>query len=90
MVIVNWNRKGIYLRMLGRIKKTNISNPFNHIASEAGSLEVVGKNYPEAKTIALSENLDFAAGNNIALKNVRTKYFALVDNDFIAQSQRSV
>ncbi len=42
-----------------------------------------GLNYPEVKTIALPENLSFAAANNIAIKSVNTEYVALLNNDAV-------
>jgi GT2 family glycosyltransferase len=44
---------------------------------------MVKENYPEVKTVALSENLGFAVANNIAIESVKTKYVALLNNDAV-------
>jgi GT2 family glycosyltransferase len=88
IIIVNWNGKKFVDKCLDGLKQQthkdySIILVDNH--SGDGSLELVQKNYPEVETIALPENLGFAAANNIALKSVNSEYVALLNNDAFPQ-----
>jgi len=52
-------------------------------ASDAGSLELVHRKYPEVKTIPLSENLGFTVANNRAIQSIATEYVAQLNNDAV-------
>jgi GT2 family glycosyltransferase len=54
-------------------------------ASEDGSVELLRRDYPWVRVIANTENLGFAGGNNAALREVRTPYAVLLNNDAIPQ-----
>jgi GT2 family glycosyltransferase len=86
VVIVNWNGKKFIADCLDGLNK-QIFKDFLIIlldnASDDGSLELVHKNYPAVKTIALSENLGFAVANNIAIKSMDNKYVALLNPDTV-------
>jgi len=84
VIIVNWNGQKFIEECLNGLKEQTFKD-FSIIvvdnASTDGSLQLVKKKFPEVKTIALSENLGFAAANNIAIKSVNTEYVALLNND---------
>ena len=50
-------------------------------ASDDGTADRVMQEEPGAVVLALSENIGFAAANNLALKRARGRYFALVNSD---------
>jgi GT2 family glycosyltransferase len=84
VIIVNWNGKKLIEECLNGLKKQTFED-FSIVlvdnASDDGSLELVQNNYPKVKTIALPENLGFAAANNIAIKSIDTEYAALLNPD---------
>jgi len=87
VIIVNWNGKKCLTECLDALRNQEFED-FSTIlvdnGSNDGSVDFVGQNYPEVKTIALSENVGFSAANNIALKTIRTPYVALLNNDATA------
>lgn len=86
VIIVNWNGEKFIEECLDGLKKQSFKNFSIIIAdngSDDGSLELIQNNYSEVKTIALHENLGFAAANNIALKTIHTEYVALLNNDAV-------
>ncbi len=86
VIIVNWNGKKLIEECLIGLKKQTFNNFLIILvdnASDDKSLEFVQINYPEIKTVALPENLGFAAANNIAIKSVNTEYVALLNNDAV-------
>jgi GT2 family glycosyltransferase len=50
-------------------------------ASSDGSLELLRDRYPWVRAIANPSNDGFAGGNNVALREVMTRFVALVNND---------
>ncbi len=54
-------------------------------ASDDGSVEMVGKKFPEVRTIANDTNLGFAAANNIALRVSSGRYILLLNPDTVVQ-----
>jgi GT2 family glycosyltransferase len=84
IIIVNWNGRHFIQKCLNAIQQQTRNDYLAILVdngSNDGSLELVQKNYPEVKTIALPENLGFAIANNIAIKSVQTEYVALLNND---------
>lgn len=49
--------------------------------SEDGSMELIRDSYPDVQLIALPENIGFAAAVNIGIKESRTPYVILLNND---------
>ena len=90
VIIVNWNGKTMLSKCLEGLRK-QVYQRFSTIVvdngSTDGSIEFVKQCYPEVKVIALSENIGFAAANNVALRNISTEYVALINNDGVAQPQ---
>ena len=87
VIIVNWNGRELLTECLeslrGQVYKpldiTLVDN-----GSIDGSVDFVTQTYPEVRTIALQNNTGFSAANNNALKNVRSEYVALLNNDAVA------
>ena len=53
--------------------------------SSDGSMERVASIFPDVTLIPASNNLGFAAANNIAIKKCGSKYVALINNDAVAE-----
>ena len=86
VIIINWNGKKFIQECLNGLKEQTFKD-FSIIvvdnASKDGSLQLIKRNYPEVKTVALSENLGFAVANNIAIESVKTEYVALLYPDAV-------
>jgi GT2 family glycosyltransferase len=50
-----------------------------------GSRELLARDYPEVRVIASPTNTGFAGGNNLALREVRTPYAVLLNNDAVPE-----
>ena len=86
IVVVNWNGKELLPACLDALRN-QVYKPlcitFVDNGSDDGSIDFVSQNYPEVEIISLPGNFGFSAANNIALRNVKTKYVALINNDAI-------
>ncbi|MBU3926495.1 MAG: glycosyltransferase family 2 protein, partial [Bacteroidetes bacterium] len=84
VVIVNWNGKALLGECLESLRK-QVYSAFSIIlvdnGSQDGSVDFVKNTYPEIHVIALSQNVGFAAANNLALGTIQTDYVALLNND---------
>jgi GT2 family glycosyltransferase len=88
VIVVNWNGKKFLPECLESITKQTYKS--NHVimvdnGSTDGSVDFVKKNFPNIKTISLNNNYGFAEGNNIALRNIHSRYVALLNNDAVAE-----
>jgi GT2 family glycosyltransferase len=54
-------------------------------ASSDGSVELLARDYPWVRVMANADNLGFAGGNNVALREVRTPYAVLLNNDAVPE-----
>ena len=50
-------------------------------ASKDNTLELVRKNFPQVEIIALSQNIGYGNGNNVALKKVETEFALILNPD---------
>lgn len=84
VIIPNYNGKHFLKPCLDALSKQTFSS-FEIIivdnASTDGSLEFLDLNYPEIKTISLEENYGFSKAVNIGIKNAKTPYVILLNND---------
>jgi len=84
LIIVNWNGKHFLTECLEALRRQRYRS-FEIIVvdngSDDGSVSFLEKRHPEVRVVALNRNLGFAAANNIAIRTVRTKYIALLNND---------
>jgi GT2 family glycosyltransferase len=85
VVILNWN--GIdYLKMfIGTIAKYSTdAETIVYIAdngSTDGSPDWISSNFPEIKLIKLDKNYGFAGGYNLALKQIKARYYVVLNSD---------
>lgn len=54
-------------------------------ASQENEANLIAQRYPYVKTIRTEENLGFAGGNNIGIKEAKGKYLCLINNDTLFQ-----
>lgn len=52
-------------------------------ASHDATADVVAAEYPAVRLVRAADNLGFAAGNNLALADVRSRYVLLLNNDAV-------
>jgi len=50
-------------------------------ASKQDDASIISKKYPHVKVIRSKQNLGFAGGNNLGIKDARGKYILLINND---------
>lgn len=85
VVILNWNGAALLRTYLPSVcKNTDLELADIMVAdngSDDDSLEILRKEFPEVKIIALPMNLGFAGGYNEALKQVDSEYIVLLNSD---------
>lgn len=85
IVILNYKTRNLTLKCLQSIFKTQPKMKFevlvvdNH--SEDDSVQAIKKQFPGVKIIESDVNCGFAGGNNLALKEVSSKYSLLLNSD---------
>lgn len=83
IVILNWNGKHFLERFLPSVvlhsEDAKIILADN--ASTDDSIEFVKINYPEIEIVVNSKNKGFAGGYNTALKQIKSKYYLLLNSD---------
>jgi hypothetical protein len=85
IVILNWNGLEFLKKFLGAIVELS-SSPETEIVladngSSDGSTEWAEENHPSVKIIRLNNNYGFAGGYNLALQQIDTDYFILLNSD---------
>lgn len=88
VVIPNYN--GIkYIRDCMDSLRSQVGEVFDILvvdnASKDGSLEIIQEEYPEAKVISLSENTGFCYAVNLGIRESKTPYVILLNNDTIVK-----
>jgi len=84
VVILNWNGKVLleqFLPSLGRSSYPNLELVVVVNGSTDHSVSFLQQQYPQIKTIILSENLGYAGGYNAALQQVEADYYILLNSD---------
>jgi len=87
VVIVGWNAKHYLELCLESLAKAPPRRTMEVLvidnASTDGSVEMIETKFPWVKLIKSSENLGFAKGNNVAIRQCQGRYIALVNPDVI-------
>jgi GT2 family glycosyltransferase len=87
VVIVGWNARHYLELCLESLAKAPPRRSMEVVvvdnASTDGSVEMIEAKFPRVKLIKSSENLGFAKGNNVAIRQCQGRYIALVNPDVI-------
>jgi GT2 family glycosyltransferase len=87
VVIVGWNAKHYLELCLESLAKAPPRRSMKVLvvdnASTDGSVEMIEAKFPWVKLIKSNENLGFAKGNNVAIRQCQGRYIALVNPDVI-------
>jgi len=90
VVIVNYNGAHLLPACLAGLRRQDSPTGFFDTvvvdnASVDGSLELLGRDYPDVRVIPSRTNTGFAGGNNLALRTVRTPFVALLNTDAVPE-----
>jgi GT2 family glycosyltransferase len=90
VVVVNWNGKSFISECLDGLRAQTYKS-FEIVVVDNGStdnsVDFISRSYPDVALIPLEKNYGFSKGNNIALKNIYSKYVALINNDAVPDPQ---
>lgn len=83
IVIVNWNTRDLLAACLDAVYADDPATRVVVVdnASADGTVEALSPRFPQARWIASAENLGFARGNNLALREVETEFAWLLNPD---------
>ncbi|PZP49357.1 MAG: glycosyl transferase family 2 [Pseudopedobacter saltans] len=84
VVILNYNGRNFLERFLPSVLKSTYTSMVVYVADNGStddSLSWLSTSHPEIGLIKISENYGFAEGYNIALKEVNTDYYVLLNSD---------
>ncbi len=85
--IVNWNTREHLRECLASLRQNCAELGVEVIvvdnASDDGSAEMVMTEYPDVRLLALEENVGYAAGNNLALREAKGRYRLLLNPDIV-------
>jgi len=84
VIIVNWNRKELLNACLDSLVAQSFKN-FEIIVvdngSTDGSNEMIREKFRQVRLIELGKNTGFCYANNVGIKESKSKYIALLNND---------
>lgn len=82
IIILNHNTKDLLIQTIKSIK-TKISHEIIVVdnASTDNSVKAVKKTFPQIKLIELKQNIGFASGNNVGIKQAKGEYVLLLNSD---------
>jgi GT2 family glycosyltransferase len=84
IISVNYNQPNVTCEMLESLRAVTYPNFETFIVdngSPSTNPDIIKEKYPEINLIISKENLGFAGGNNIALKEAKGDYVLLLNND---------
>src|SRR5271163_1970527 len=86
IVIPNWNGRGLLEKYLPSVLAAAEQSPGSEVivvdnGSTDGSPELVLESFPQARLIALDENLGFGAGSNRGFEHARHDIVVLLNSD---------
>lgn len=85
VVILNWNGENFLKRFLPSVISNTITIGIDVIVadngSSDGSISFLEKTYPDIRIIKLDKNYGFASGYNLALKQIESEYYVLLNSD---------
>ncbi len=86
LVIVNWNGRAYLDACLSALAGQTFRGFATTVVdngSTDGSVDLIRKRHPGVRVLALPDNAGFCRANNLALRDVQTRYVALLNNDAV-------
>jgi GT2 family glycosyltransferase len=91
IVILCWNDQKVIRECLASIYATTHLSEFEVLVSDNGStdgsIEMIGRDFPQVRVIENGRNLRFAKGNNVAIAASRGEYVLILNPDTIIHEQ---
>ena len=85
IVILNWNGCGMLRRYLPTLERCSAMEGVSIVVADNnstdGSMEMMRAEFPAIRLIQLDDNYGFAGGYNMALKQVGSEYYLLLNSD---------
>ena len=85
IVILNWNGSGMLKRylpvLLHHSDMADVEVVVADNNSSDDSVELVRRDFPTVRLICLDKNYGFAKGYNMALRQIESEYFVLLNSD---------
>jgi len=85
IIVLNWNGRSYLAECLGSLRRQTYEGPHQVVlvdnGSQDGSADYVEAAFPEVRLIRSPVNLGFAAGNNLAARQLDTDLLAFLNND---------
>ncbi len=85
VIILNWNGKHFLEKFLPKLIETNPDELSEIIiadnASTDDSISFLEQNYPKLRIIKFNQNHGFTGGYNLALSQIKTDYYVLLNSD---------
>ncbi len=84
IITVNYNQSGVTLEFLKSLESCTYPNYEVWVVDNASpndNPDQIKEIFPEIKLIKTKENLGFAGGNNVAVKQAKGKYLLFINND---------
>lgn len=85
IIIVNYKTRGMVKQNLKSIRQAGLKLNYEVFvtdnASGDGSAEMIREEFPEVRLLALEENVGFARGNNLAMREAKGRYIFILNPD---------
>ncbi|TMC40772.1 MAG: glycosyltransferase family 2 protein [Chloroflexi bacterium] len=85
IIVLNWNGRPYLAECLGSLRSQTYDGPYQVVlvdnGSQDGSADYVEASFPGVRLIRSAVNLGFAAGNNLAARQLDTDLLAFLNND---------
>ena len=85
IIVLNWNGRPYLAECLESLRSQSYDGPHQVVlvdnGSQDGSADLVASSFPEVRLIRSPVNLGFAAGNNLAARQLDTDLLAFLNND---------
>ena len=87
IILVSFNVRALLARCLESLQRTVVAHAHEVVvvdnASTDGSAEMVARDFPEVRVLALTSNLGFSRANNIGIRQSRGRHLMLLNCDTV-------